>query len=61
VQPPVEVEVATWTAACTLDYWVQEEREWWGSVRDPDGHQTWIRASDIRQSSAFNQYHVAVT
>jgi hypothetical protein len=55
VQPPVEVEAATWSAAGTLDYWVKEEREWWGRVRRPYGRQVWIRASDLRRASAFNQ------
>jgi hypothetical protein len=55
VQPPIEVEASTWTAAGTFDYWVKEEQEWWGRVREPDGHQIWIRASDLRRSTAFNQ------
>jgi hypothetical protein len=55
VKPPIEVETATWSAAGNLDYWVKEEHEWWGRVRGTDGHQTWIRASDLRKSSAFNQ------
>jgi hypothetical protein len=55
VQPPVEAETATWSAAGTLDYWVKEERESWGRVRGPDGRQIWIRAADLRRSSAFNQ------
>jgi hypothetical protein len=55
VKPPVEVESATWSAVGKLDYWVKEEREWWGRVRRPDGHQMWIRASDLRRSSSFNQ------
>jgi hypothetical protein len=42
VQPPIEVEVATWSAAGTLDYWVKEERDWWGRVRGPDGRQVWM-------------------
>jgi hypothetical protein len=30
VDPPVEVQVATWPAGGTLDWWVKERREWWG-------------------------------
>jgi hypothetical protein len=30
VKPPIDVESATWSAAGILDYWVKEEREWWG-------------------------------
>ena len=55
VTPPIEVESATWVAAGKLDYWVKEEREWCGRVRGPDGQQTWIRASDLRRFSSFNQ------
>jgi hypothetical protein len=55
VQPPVEVEWTTWSAAGTLDCWVKEAREWWCRVRGPDGRRVWIRASNIRRTSAFNQ------
>jgi hypothetical protein len=48
VDPPVEVQVATWSAAGTLDWWVSERREWMGRVRGPNGKQRWIKASDIR-------------
>lgn len=48
VDPPVEVEVATWSAAGTLDWWVRERREWWGWVRGADGRQRWIKAADLR-------------
>jgi hypothetical protein len=46
VDPPVEVESATWAPAGTLDWWVQERRprvEWFGRVRGPDGRQRWIK------------------
>jgi hypothetical protein len=55
VTPPIEVESATWSAAGKLDYWVKEQQEWWGRVCGPDGRQTWIRAVDLRRSSAFDQ------
>jgi hypothetical protein len=55
VKPPIEVEAATWSAAGKLDYWVRERHEWWGRVRDPDGRQSWIRATDLRRTSAFDQ------
>jgi hypothetical protein len=48
VDPPVEVEVATWSAAGTLDWWVKERQQWLGRVRDPDGRQRWVKAADIR-------------
>jgi hypothetical protein len=48
VHPPVEVELATWSAAGTLDWWVRERREWFGRVRGPNGRQRWIKAADLR-------------
>ncbi|MFL6044887.1 MAG: hypothetical protein ACJ72M_07210 [Propionibacteriaceae bacterium] len=51
VDPPIEVESATWSPGGTLDWWVKERRprlEWYGRVRGPDGRQRWIKASDIR-------------
>ena len=48
VSPPIEVESATWSAACDLAYLVNERQEWWGRVRRPDRHDVWIRAVDLR-------------
>jgi hypothetical protein len=48
VEPPVEVLVATWSAAGTLDWWVKERQQWLGRVRGADGKQRWIRASNLR-------------
>ena len=51
VDPPIQVETATWTPAGQLDWWVKESRprlEWLGRVRGKDGKQRWIRASDLR-------------
>jgi hypothetical protein len=36
VNPPIEVQSATWSAAGQLDWWVKERREWWSRVRGPD-------------------------
>jgi hypothetical protein len=48
INPPVPVDVATWSHAGTLDWWVKERLEWWGRVRGDDGRQRWIRAVDLR-------------
>jgi hypothetical protein len=51
VDPPVEVQVATLSAAGTLDWWVKERQQWLGRVRGPDGRQRWIIAVDLRLAS----------
>jgi len=52
VDPPIRVEVATWTNAGQLDWWVKEwgkeRQEWLGRVRGPDGKQHWIKAAALR-------------
>jgi hypothetical protein len=48
VDPPIEVEAATWALGGTLDWWVRERREWLGRVRGPNGRQKWIKAADLR-------------
>jgi hypothetical protein len=48
VNPPVEVESATWSAGRTLDWWVKERQQWLGRVRGPDGRQKWVKAADLR-------------
>ncbi len=48
VNPPIEVESATWSAGGTLDWWVKERQQWLGRVRGPDGRQKWIKATDLR-------------
>jgi hypothetical protein len=51
VDPPVEVQVATWNAAGTLDYWVKERQQWLGRVRGANGRQKWIKAADLRPAN----------
>jgi hypothetical protein len=51
VDPPIQVETATWSKAGQLDWWVRERREWWGRVRGADGRRRWIRAVDLRPAS----------
>jgi hypothetical protein len=48
VDPPIQVEAATWSRAGQLDWWVKERQEWLGRVRGPDGRQVWIKAADLR-------------
>jgi hypothetical protein len=50
VNPPIEVESATWASAGTLDRWVKERPEWWGRVRGAGGRQRWVRATDLPQA-----------
>jgi hypothetical protein len=50
VDPPIQVDTATWSRAGLLDWWVKERQEWWGRVRGADGRQRWIRA-DLRPAS----------
>jgi hypothetical protein len=37
IDPPIEMEMATWSKAGQLDWWVKERQEWWGRVRGADG------------------------
>jgi hypothetical protein len=48
VDPPIQVETATWSTAGHLDWWVKERQQWLGRVRGADGRQRWIRAVDLR-------------
>ena len=48
VDPPVQVESATWSHGGTLDWWVKDRMEWLGRVRGPDGRQRWVKADDLR-------------
>jgi hypothetical protein len=48
VNPPIEVESATWSPGGTLDWWVKERQESLGRVRGPDGRQRWVTAADLR-------------
>ena len=48
VDPPIQVDTATWSKAGQLDWWVKERQEWLGRVRGADGKQRWIRAVDLR-------------
>jgi hypothetical protein len=49
VDPPVQVEMATWSPGSLLDWWVTESgSKWWGRVRGADNRRRWIRAADLR-------------
>jgi hypothetical protein len=52
VDPPMQVETATWSHAGQLDWWVKERQEWWGRVRGANGWQRWIRAVDLRPAKS---------
>jgi hypothetical protein len=51
VDPPIQIETATWSKAGQLDWWVKERQEWLGRVRGTDGRQRRIRAVDLRPAS----------
>jgi hypothetical protein len=55
VDPPIPVEIATWSHAGQLDWWVKERREWLGRVRGADGRQRWIKAVDLRRAMASHR------
>jgi hypothetical protein len=48
VDPPVQVEMASWSPGGRLDYWVKERQQWLGEVRGEDRRQRWIRPVDLR-------------
>jgi hypothetical protein len=48
VDPPIPVEVATWSRAGQLDWWVREHQQWLCRVRGANGRQRWIKAADLR-------------
>jgi hypothetical protein len=52
VDPPIEVQAATWSPGGQLDWWVKERREWLGRVRGADGRQRWIKAVDLRRAES---------
>jgi hypothetical protein len=51
VDPPIQVEMATWSPGGQLDWFVKDRQEWWGRVRGADGRQRWIRAVELRPAS----------
>ena len=51
VDPPIQVETATWSTAGQLDWWVKDRQEWFGRVRGRDGRQRWVQAADLRPAS----------
>jgi hypothetical protein len=51
VDPPVEVDMATWSKAGQLDWWVKDRQQWLGRVRGADGRQRWIKAVDLRPAT----------
>jgi len=38
VDPPVQVDMASWSLGGRLDYWVKERQQWFGRVRSANGH-----------------------
>jgi hypothetical protein len=52
VDPPIKVEMATWSQAGQLDWWVKERQQWLGRVRGANGRQRWVKAVDLRPASS---------
>jgi hypothetical protein len=53
VDPPIQVELATWSAGGQLDWWVKDRQGWFGRVRGANGRQRWVKAADLRPASGF--------
>jgi hypothetical protein len=53
VNPPIPVDMATWSKAGRLDWWVKERQEWLDRVRGADGRQRWIKAVDLRPANGL--------
>jgi hypothetical protein len=51
VDPPIEVQAATWSPGGQLDSWVKDRQEWFGRVRGANGRQRWVKAADMRPAS----------
>ena len=51
VDPPIEVQMASWSPGGQLDWWVKDRQEWLGRVRGKDGRQRWVKAVDLRPAS----------
>jgi hypothetical protein len=48
VDPPIQVESATWSPGSQLDWWVKDRQDWSGRARGQDGRQRWVKAVDLR-------------
>jgi hypothetical protein len=40
VDPPIEVQTASWSPGGQLDWWVKDRQEWYGRVRGVNGPST---------------------
>jgi hypothetical protein len=54
VDPPIEVQEATWSPGGQLDWWVKERQRWWGRVRGKDGRQRWVKLLIFVRPEASN-------
>lgn len=52
LEQPRDVEVAQWRPAGRIEVWVRERGQWYGRVRDADGHVQWHRAGDLRPATS---------
>jgi hypothetical protein len=60
VDPPIEVQTATWSPGRQLDWWVKDRQQWLGRVRGKDGRQRWVKAADLRRQSQTSPVRASV-
>jgi hypothetical protein len=52
VDPPIEIQSATWSTGGQLEWWIKDRQVWYGRVRGANGRQRWIRAVDLRPAKS---------
>jgi hypothetical protein len=54
VDPPIQVEAASWSPGGRLDWWVKDRQEWYGRVRGANGRQRWVKLLIFVQRATHN-------
>ena len=60
VDPPIQIQTATWSTAGQLDWWVKERREWFGRVRSDRPLEVGGKASAARIEGATLKVYPSV-